>query len=139
MEWWVAWVVALGSLVSSGDLRWAGVLGDLDRVRAEAFATSQPDLLDHVYATGSAARDVDASIIRDYAIRGGRVIDADLTVLSCQIVHETDDRVSLDVVDRLGPARVVWADGTTRALPRDLPTRRAVTLVRVSDGWRIAN
>ena len=62
---------------------------------------------------------------------------ADLTLLSCTVKRSSAHRVVLDVVDQLSEARAVWADGSTRALPRDLPTRRVVTLVKTRAGWRI--
>ena len=138
MDWFPALLAALASILGSDDLRWAGVLSDLDDVRAEAFATADPEILDRVYVSGSAARDVDAARIRDYQLRGAHVVGADLIVLSCHVKDASADRVSLDVIDRLAAADVVWADGTTRALPRDLPTQRVVMLVRTADGWRIA-
>ena len=46
-------------------------------------------------------------------------------------------RVWLEVVDRLG-ARIVWTDGSVTALPRDEPTRRVISLVRTTEGWRIS-
>ena len=138
MEWFPVWLAAVVSLMASDDIRWAGVLGELDDIRAEAFAASDPALLDRVYAPRSRARAADAATIRDYERRGARVTGADLILVSCRVEEATAGRVELEVIDRLGPARVVWADGTSRALPRDLPTRRAVTLVRTPDGWRIA-
>lgn len=137
MDWFVAWVAAISALATSEDVRWAGVLGGLDDVRAEAFANANPGLLSEVYSRGSTALDTDAELIRDYERRGARVVGADLIVLSCKVRRRSVDQVSLEVVDRLAPAHVEWDDGTTRALPQDLPTRRVVTLKRTPDGWRI--
>lgn len=139
MDWFSVLVSALASLVASDEVRWAAALGEVDEIRAGAFATGRPELLDQAYAPDSSARDVDAALIGSYEGRGGRVVGADLVVLSCKIVRASADRVTLDIVDRLAEAKVVWADGTTRSLPRDLPTRRVVTLVRTGDDWRIAN
>ncbi|MEO6604781.1 MAG: hypothetical protein ABIN55_04135, partial [Aeromicrobium sp.] len=138
MEWFLVWLSTLASLLASDELRWAGELGDLDGVRAKAFATADPDLLDRVYVAGSAALDADAAMIRAYEQRGARVTGAELLVLSCRVRDASAERIRLEVIDRLAPARVVWADGTSRALPRDLPTKRTVTLVRTADGWRIS-
>lgn len=137
MDWFPVLIAAVTSLLGSDDLRWAGVLGGLDDVRARAFAHADPQLLDQVYASTSTGRADDAAIIRDYASRGARVLGADLVLVSCRVRSLTPQRVSLDVVDRLGAARVAWADGTIRELPRDRPTRRVVTLVRTPAGWRI--
>jgi hypothetical protein len=139
MDWFVAWLAAIAALATSDDVRWAGVLGDLDDVRAEAFASADPELLGEVYVRGSSARETDAGLIRDYERRGARVVGAELVVLSCKARRATADRVRLEVVDRLAPAHVEWDDGTTRALPRDLPTRRVVTLMLTAHGWRIEN
>ncbi|WP_332641817.1 hypothetical protein [Aeromicrobium sp.] len=139
MDWFVAWVAAIAALATSDDVRWAGVLGGLDDVRAEAFASADPELLGEVYVRGSSARASDAELIRDYERRGARVMGADLIVLSCKVGHASTDRVRLEVVDRLAEAHVEWDDGTTRTLPRDLPTRRVVTLMLTAHGWRIEN
>lgn len=139
MDWFVTWLAAIAALASSDELRWAGVLGGLDDVRAEAFANADPALLGKVYVRGSSAQEADAELIRDYERRGARVMGADLIVLSCKVRRASADRVRLEVVDRLAPAQVEWDDGTTRALPRDLPTRRVVTLILTSHGWRIGN
>ncbi len=139
MDWFVAWLAAIAALVSSDDVRWAGVLGGLDDIRAEAFARADHGLLSKVYVRGSSARETDAGLIRDYRTRGAHVVGADLIVLSCKVRHESRGRVRLEVVDQLASAHVEWDDGTTRALPRDLPTRRVVTLMLTAHGWRIGN
>lgn len=139
MDWFVTWLAAIATLASSDDVRWAGVLGGLDDVRAEAFAHADPELLGEVYVRGSSARASDAELIRDYARRGARVVGADLVVLSCKVRYASSDRVRLAVVDRLAQSHVEWDDGTTRPLPRDLPTRRVVALMLTAHGWRIEN
>lgn len=139
MDWLVAWAAAIAALAGSEDVRWAGVLGRLDDIRAEAFASADPGLLSEVYVRGSAARDADAALIRDYQTRGAHVVGADLIVLSCKVQRATAEQVNLVVIDQLAPASVVWEDGTKRALPRDLPTRRVVTLIPTEHGWRIEN
>ena len=139
MDWFVAWLASIAALATSDDVRWAGVLGGLDDVRAEAFARADPELLGEVYARGSSARVADAELIRDYERRGARVVGAELIVLSCKVRQASADQVRLEIVDRLGQAHVEWDDGTTRTLPRDLPTRRVVTLMLTAHGWRIEN
>jgi hypothetical protein len=57
---------------------------------------------------------------------------------SCRVTVRSRHRVTLDVVDHLGPTRVQAADGRRRDLPRDRPTRRTVVLQRVGDVWRVA-
>ncbi|MDX6278675.1 MAG: hypothetical protein QOJ72_2803 [Nocardioidaceae bacterium] len=137
MNWLSVLITLLSSLASSPTVHWSGVLEDLDRDRAEAFAAGDPSMLDRVYAPGSASAQVDAAAIRAYAKRGGRVAGADLTLLSCRVRYSSRRRVDLVVLDRLAAAKLVWADGTSRTLPRDLPTKHHITLVRTSGGWRI--
>jgi hypothetical protein len=138
MDWMWVLLVAVRALSPSADDQWATRLTELDRARAEAFATGSPAGLDAVYVAGSAARSADARTIEAYARRDGRVTGAELRVLTCHVVRASADRVRLDVVDQLGPARVEWGDGTTTDLPDDRPSRRVVTLARTTDGWRIA-
>lgn len=133
MDWWsvvTALVLHLGP-----DGQWARVLTGLDHARSQAFATGDPSRLADVYVPGGEA--VDAATIAAYERRGGRVVGV-MTLESVRVVREIDDRVRLDVVDRLARARVEWADGTVTDLPRDRPTRREVVLHRTDDGWRIA-
>ncbi|MCL8251709.1 hypothetical protein AERO_09970 [Aeromicrobium fastidiosum] len=141
MDWLWVLLVAVRVLSPSPDDQWAVRLAALDDVREQAFASADASLLRDVYVEASAARRPDARLIAAYARRGGRVVGAELRVLDCRVVREGRHRVRLEVVDQLGPARVRWDDGTSTALPRDRPTRRAVTLVR-SPGqdaqWRIA-
>ena len=137
MNWLSILIALISSLASSPQLHWAGVLGDLDEARAAAFSAGDPALLDRVYAPTSSGRKVDAATIQAYAKRGGHVAGAELTLLSCRVRDSSPRRVRLVVVDRLAAARVVWTDGSARALPRDLPTKHVITLVRTSDGWRI--
>lgn len=138
MDWLWVLIVAIRAVSPAPDDQWATRLGELDRVRAEAFATADPRRLDDVYADGSRARRADAASIEAYARREGRVVGAELRILTCRIIGETPDRVRLEVVDQLGPTTVVWSDGTSRSLPRDQPSRREVIVVRTDEGWRIA-
>lgn len=138
MDWWWALAMMTHAFVSSEDQRWAVALSGLDLIRAEAFAAADPERLDAVYVHGSRMWRADADLIADYARRDSHVVGADLRLLSCRVLSSSARTVRLDVIDRLGPARVVWADGTSRALPRDEPTRRTLTLVHTRQGWRIA-
>jgi hypothetical protein len=139
MNWLSILLAMLGSLASSPHVHWAGVLGGLDEARAAAFSAGDPALLDRVYARGTSGREVDAATIRAYARRGGHVAGADLTLLSWRLRDSSSRRARLVVIDQLAAARVVWADGSSRSLPRDLPTKHVITLVRTSAGWRIGD
>jgi hypothetical protein len=137
MNWLSALLALLSSLAASPTVHWAAVLGELDHARAAAFAAGDRSLLDRVYARGSTSAEVDAAAIRAYAKRGGRIAGADLTLLSTRVEESSPRRVRLVVVDRLAAAKVRWPDGSSRMLPRDLPTRHHITLVRTPEGWRI--
>jgi hypothetical protein len=138
VDWLWVLIAVLRAVSPAPDDQWATRLSGLDEIRAEAFATSDPARLDRVYVRGSRAGEADASTIADYRKRGGRILGANLRVISCRVVSASSSRGRLDVIDRLGPARVAWADGSVTALPRDEPSRRVITLVRTSEGWRIA-
>jgi hypothetical protein len=137
MDWLWVLVVALRAVSPAPEDVWATRLGELDAVRAQAFASGDPAGLGEVYVRSSRGAAADARTIRAYRRRGGRVLGAELRVLSCRVLADTRTRARLDVVDRLGPAQVLWSDGTSTALPQDEPTRRIVTLVRTDEGWRI--
>jgi hypothetical protein len=138
MDWLWVLIVAVRAVSPAPDDQWAVRLAELDDVRQRAFATADRSLLDAVYVDRSPARRSDARLIDAYRRRGGRVVGAELRVLSCRVVRQGSAGVRLEVVDQLGPSRVVWGDGTSTDLPRDRPSRRQITLVRTSDGWRIA-
>ena len=138
MDWLWVLIAAVRAVSPAPEDQWATRLTELDEVRAEAFATADTGLLDRVYVRRSRLWQADAETIADYDGRGGRVVGADLRVISCRVLAASSSRARLDVVDRLGPARIVWADGSATQLPRDEPSRRVITLVRTTEGWRIA-
>ncbi|KAA1399793.1 hypothetical protein [Aeromicrobium ginsengisoli] len=138
MDWVWVLIAVLRAASPAPDDQWVTRLSALDEVRAEAFATTDAALLDRVYVRGSRAGEADAATLADYRRRGGQVLGADLRVISCRVLSASSSRARLDVVDQLGPARVVWADGSASELPRDEPSRRVITVVRTSEGWRIA-
>lgn len=138
MDWLWVLIAAVRAVSPAPEDEWATKLSELDEVRAEAYAKTDIGLLDGVYVRGSRASAVDSALIGNYRDRGGRVVGAELRILSCRVLAASSSRTRLEVVDRLGPARIVWADGSTTALPRDEPSRRVITLERTAEGWRIA-
>jgi hypothetical protein len=138
MDWLWVLITALRAVSPAPQDQWATRLSDLDEARAEAFEAADPGLLDDVYVRRSRVLAIDAATIEGYRDRGGRVAGAELRILSCRVLAASSSRTRLEVVDRLGPARLVWADGSTTALPRDEPSRRVITLERTAEGWRIA-
>ena len=113
------------------------LLGGLDMVRREAFVTGEMARLRDVYTDERAAL-ADAEVLRSYRERGLRLDGMVMVRESCRVTARSSHRVTLDVVDHLGPTTVRTADGRPRDLPRDRPTRRIVVLERVGDVWRIA-
>ena len=111
------------------------LLGGLDAVRTEAFVTGEVDRLRDVYV--EQATRADAVVLRSYRERGLRLDGMVLVRDSCRVTERSRQRVTLDVVDHLGPTRVETADGRLD-LPRDRPTKRSVVLERVGDVWRVA-
>ena len=113
------------------------LLGGLDVVRTQAFVAGRVDRLSDVYVDDRAAR-ADAEVLRSYRERGLILGGMVLVRESCRVIERSRHRVTLDVVDHLGPTWVQTADGRRRELPRDRPTRRTVVLERVGNAWRVA-
>jgi hypothetical protein len=130
------WLLA-AMLGGSGDDPECLLLGGLDAVRTQAFAAGDEDLLGDVYADERAAR-ADTDVLRSYRERGLRLEGMLLVRESCRVTARSRQRVTLEVVDRLGPTSVRTEDGRRQDLPRDRPTRRTVALERVGDVWRVA-
>ena len=129
------WLVA-GVLGGGDDDPECLVLGGLDAVRTQAFVTGDEARLRDVYADQRAAR-ADAGVLRSYRARGLRLEGMVLVRESCRVTDRSPGRITLDVVDHLGPTRVVMESGEHRDLPRDRSTRRTVVLERTDDGWRV--
>jgi hypothetical protein len=113
------------------------VLGGLDAARAQAFVSGDAQRLREVYVDAHAAG-ADIEMLHSYDERGLRLDGMLLVRESCRVVGRSERRLTLDVVDRLGPTTVRTADGHRRDLPRDRPTRRTVMLTMTADGWRVA-
>jgi hypothetical protein len=112
------------------------VLGGLDATRAQAFVTADEGRLRAVYHDAEAAR-ADVELLRSYRERGLRLEGMSMLRERCHVTARSKRRLTLDVVDRLGPTAVRAVDGRRRDLPRDRPTRHTVVLERTDDGWRI--
>lgn len=135
MTSWLAVLVAwLGTFAGPADADPACLLlGGLDARRAVAFVLDEPDLLEGVYADDD-LRAQDAEVLGGYRSRGLRLRGMVQERTGCEVRERDDDRVVLDVVDRLGPTRVE-AEGVVGRLPRDEPSRRTVTIVSTPTGW----
>jgi hypothetical protein len=113
------------------------VLGGLDAARTQAFVSADAQRLHDVYVDADAFG-ADVEMLHSYDERGLRLDGMLLVRESCQVVGRSERRLTLDVVDRLGPTTVRTADGHRLDLPRDRPTRRTVVLTGTDDGWRVA-
>ncbi len=114
------------------------LLGGLDVVRARAFVAGDASRLGDVYADERTAR-ADVEVLRSYRDRGLRLEGMLMVREACSVSVRAPQRLTLEVVDRLGPTSVVTRSGETRALPHDRPTRRRVVLELTDVGWRVAS
>lgn len=138
MDWmWVLIMVSRQASAVPAD-QWAATLTALDTVRAQAFKQVDPRLLRQVYVEGSELLTADGAAINAYRQRDAHVEGGSLRILSCKVLSTRRDDVRLEVIDVVSRAAVVWADGSTTALPDDRPSRRVITMRRTTHGWRIA-
>lgn len=113
------------------------VLRSWDARRAAAWARADVAGLQALYVPGSVAGRRDVAMLRAWAARGLRVRGMRMQVLAVDVVHRRSGRLVLTVTDRLARA-VAVGHGVRRALPRDVPSSRTVTLVRQAETWRVA-
>lgn len=131
---WMLWAWLGGGAADPSCL----VLGGLDAVRSQAFVTGDEARLRDVYVDDRAAR-ADAKVMRSYRERGLRLEGMLLAREACRTTEQSDRRIELDVVDRLGRTWVRSPDGDRRELPHDRPTHRIVVLERTGAVWRVAS
>ena len=124
-------------LGGTGDAPECLLLGGLDTARAQAFVGDDEGRLGDVYSDERVAR-ADIEVLRSYRERGLRLEGMLLLRESCRVADRSRQRVTLEVVDRLGSTSVSTEDGRRHELPRDRPTRRTVVLERVGGVWRVA-
>jgi hypothetical protein len=128
---------AAGAAVSS-EAGAHGVLHAWDERRSAAWARGDVAGLRQLYVAGSRTGRVDVAMLRAYAARGLRVTGLRSQLLAVEVRSRTPARLSLRVTDRL-VGGVVRGAGGPLALPRDLPTTHAVTMLHRRGGWRIAS
>lgn len=120
---------------------WRGVVAELYRRRAEAFATASPRVLDDVYAPDSALLTADAGLVATLADAGEVVRGFAPTVEEVTAADPDGDRVRLDLVDGWAAYEVVSAADPGGAVVRTGPGRPPATvrmvLVRSGDRWLI--
>ena len=121
-------------------LDWVRVLGDLDRLRARAYATGDHALLAAVYAPGSPALARETS--RMHQLRGAGLHAERLLpeVDSARLIRREQGRVVLHVVDRLPAHELVDTEGAVRAQRPGRGHRSwQVTVARSGDRWLVAD
>lgn len=138
ISWWCA-VLLAAPFAAAPATHGAALLHELDRTRAEAFTTGDAALLSEVYPHGSTLLEADTELLRDYLDRGMTLRGGRLQLLEAEVLSDGADEIVLDIVERLGPTRVVLHDGGSTMLPRDLPSRRQVTMRSTAEGWRIVD
>lgn len=141
MEWLILLVATVMTQIppnASSDHP-AEMLTAFDLIRSQAFRHARSDLLERVYPRGSTLLERDRRTLESYSSRGLTLEEMRMRVISATVIERHRDRIGLDVVDQLSVARVRMPDGSTRDLPRDLPTRRIVELSLTAEGWRISS
>jgi hypothetical protein len=122
-----------------GEQQWRDTLAELDAARAEAFGKADESLLIRVDAAGSSALAGDTATLRKIAGRGAHATGPRYEVESIEVQNEGTDKVVLRVTDRLLPYSFLDANGKVLATQSGKPAQtRDVTLVRTTEGWRIA-
>jgi serine/threonine protein kinase len=125
-------------LQPSSATAWSGVLQTLDRARSAAFVAGDPVRLDAVYAPICPALADDVAQIRVLAAAGERVDQVLHEIGPPAVVQADEQRVVLDVVERLGAYHVDTA-GHRRSVAAGPPVDYRIELVPVGAGWRIAS
>jgi hypothetical protein len=120
---------------------WRGVVDELYRRRAEAFATASPDLLEKVYVADSALLAADGELARGLAGAGEALRGFAPEVADVTAADRAGDRVTLDLVDSWPAYEVVSAAHPEGPAVRTGAARPAVgvrmVLARAGDGWLI--
>lgn len=121
---------------------WRAVVQELYERRADAFSTASTDVLDGVYAPGSAQRAADEEHARSLAAAGEALRGFAPAVVEMTAAElESSDRAHLRLVDGWSDYEVVPAADPGGAALRTVSGRRdaavALVLTRTAEGWRI--
>ena len=132
------------SALASAPGPWVAVVTALDARRAVAYSDGSAAQLTAVYGPTSAAGRRDAAALRSLVAAGLTAHGVRPRVRSVVAVSPlgavpggSAGRVVLDVVDVLPPAIVVDASGRSAVRPGRGERHWRLTLVRVSDQWRV--
>lgn len=114
----------------------AAVLAAWDAERAEAWATGDTEALADLYVPGSRAGRADVRLLGAYLERGVTVRGLQTQVLALDVQAAGEHHLDLVVTDRLVGGEAV-GEGEPRALPRDRPSTRRITMQRVDGRWLV--
>ncbi len=120
--------------------RAATVLHAWDADRAAAYARGDPAALRRLYVPGSRAAARDLHVLRAYAARGLVVRGLRTQVLSLRVLRALDDRLRIEVTDRLVGGRAQTQTKPLKAgaaLPWDAPSTRVLVLRGDGGTWRM--
>ncbi|HZG96104.1 MAG TPA: hypothetical protein VEZ46_15485 [Mycobacteriales bacterium] len=128
---------AAGAARSARSARWLAVLAELDRRRAAAYASADPELLTAVYAPGAAFR-LEHDRVAALAAAGERVVGLRPRHTALRVGAETPDRVTLVLTDVLPAYRRLDERGSVlERYPGRAAVRWSLTLLRDGARWRI--
>jgi hypothetical protein len=116
---------------------WRAVVDGLYQGRAEAFTTSSPELLDHVYAGDSALLAADARFVSSLADAGETLRGFVPTVEKVTAAEPDGNRVRLDLVDSWEASEVVAGGVVQQTVPGRPSSAVHMVLVRAGDSWLI--
>jgi hypothetical protein len=124
--------------VPAGADGWRGVLGDLDDLRAEAFATADLGALGEVYAADGPALSRDRAAMTRLAHAGLRAEGMRLATVEVTERSRAPGRVRLRVADVLRSYRLVDRAGRVVDVRAGRGLRRwTVTLARAGGRWKV--
>ena len=118
---------------------WDDVLGRLDAMRTQAFASGDVALLRATYVEGSSPFERDAAALRELAAAGVHTVGLGLMIDKIEVVRAAEDEAVLRVTDRMPGYQLVSADGSVAEVrPARGPATWLVTVRGGETAWRIA-
>jgi hypothetical protein len=117
--------------------RWAGVLGGLDTIRQQAFATDDPTRLGAVYAPGTAALSDDRRQLAAVSGGGARAVGVHHDIAAIRVVRAGTTQTVLDVRQALAGYQLQHGS-QQESRPATAAKHYRVTLVATGHSWRIS-